>query len=155
MANIWSWMISKRPAGHSLRSRGSYVRQWMGHHRFTCSSLNPLLDYCWLSSNGPEEKIQWNMMTSSNGNIFCVTGPLSLVTGEFPSQRPVTRSFDVFFDLRLNKRLSKQSWGWWFRPSPSLWRHCNDQAVYNHLVTMLVAHLENQYAFYSPFAPFE
>ena len=33
------------------------------------------------------------------------------VTGEFPSQRPVTRSFDVFFDLRLNKRLSKQSWG--------------------------------------------
>ena len=39
---------------------------------------------------------------------------------------PMTRSFDVFFDLRLNKRLSKESWGWWFemllRP---LWRHCN------------------------------
>ena len=31
------------------------------------------------------------------------------VTGEFPSQRPMTRSFDVFFDLRLNKRLSEQS----------------------------------------------
>ena len=31
------------------------------------------------------------------------------VTGGFPSQRPVTRSFDVFFDLRLNKQLSKQS----------------------------------------------
>ena len=30
------------------------------------------------------------------------------------SQRPVTRSFDVFFYLRLNKRLSKQSSGWWF-----------------------------------------
>ena len=30
-----------------------------------------------------------------------------LVTGEFPTQRPVTRSFDAFFDLRLNKRLSK------------------------------------------------
>ena len=29
-------------------------------------------------------------------------------------KRPVTRSFDVFFDLRLNKCLSKQSWGWWF-----------------------------------------
>ena len=38
----------------------------------------------------------------------------SPVTGEFPAQRPVTRSFDVFFDLRQNKRLSKQSWGWWF-----------------------------------------
>ena len=34
--------------------------------------------------------------------------------------------FDVFFDLRMNKRLSKQSWGWWFEtPSCSLWRHCN------------------------------
>ena len=42
------------------------------------------------------------------------------------SQRPVTRSFDVFFDLRLNKRLSKQSWGWWFETLPwSLWRHWN------------------------------
>ena len=36
------------------------------------------------------------------------------VNGEFPTQRPMTRSFDVFFDLRQNKRLSKQSWGWWF-----------------------------------------
>ena len=66
------------------------------------------------------------MMTSSNGNIFRVTGTLcgnSPVTG---SQRPVTRSFDAFFDLGLNKRLSKQSWGWWPEmPSRSLWRHCN------------------------------
>ena len=38
----------------------------------------------------------------------------SPVTGEFPARRPVTRSFDVFFDLRLNKWLRKQSWGWWF-----------------------------------------
>ena len=38
----------------------------------------------------------------------------------------MTRSFDVFFDLRLYIRLSKQSWGWWFEtPSRSLWRHCN------------------------------
>ena len=70
------------------------------------------------------------MMTSSNGNIFHVTGPLcgnSPVTGEFPSQRPVTRSFDVFCP---NKRLSKQSWGWWFEtPSGSLWRHCNVTAI--------------------------
>ena len=33
----------------------------------------------------------------------------SPVTGEFPSLRPVTRSFDVFIDLRRNKRLSEQS----------------------------------------------
>ena len=31
------------------------------------------------------------------------------VTGEFPSQRPVKRSFDVFFDLRPNKRLGQDT----------------------------------------------
>ena len=56
---------------------------------------------------------------------FCAGN--SPVTGEFPAQRPETRSFDVFFDLRLNKRLSKQSWGWWFETlSRPLWRHCNE-----------------------------
>ena len=69
------------------------------------------------------------MMTSSNGIIFRVTGPLCgefTGPGEFPTQRPVTRSFDVFFDLRLNKWLSKQPWGWWIEtPSWSLWRQCN------------------------------
>ena len=68
-------------------------------------------------------------MTSSNGNIFRVTGPLCgefTGPGEIPTQRPVTRSFDVFFDLRLYKRLSKQSWGWWFETlSHPLWRHRN------------------------------
>ena len=39
----------------------------------------------------------------------------SPVTGEFSSQRPVTRYFDVFFDLRQKKRLSKQSWGLFLR----------------------------------------
>ena len=50
----------------------------------------------------------------------------SPVTGEFPTQRPVTRSFDVFFDQLLNKRLSKQWWGWWFEtPSRPVWHHWN------------------------------
>ena len=70
-------------------------------------------------------------MTSSNGNIFRVTVPLCgefTGPGEFPAQRSVTRSFDVFFDLRLNKRLNKQPWGWWFEtPSWSLWRQCNEK----------------------------
>ena len=69
------------------------------------------------------------MMTSSSGSIFRVTDPLFgefTGTGEFPTQRSVTRSFDVFFDLRLNERLSKQPWGWSFEMlSWSLWRHCN------------------------------
>ena len=70
------------------------------------------------------------MMTSSNGNIFRVTGPFCgefTGPGEFPTQRPVARSFDVYFDLRLNKRLCKQSWGWWFETLLCpLWRHSND-----------------------------
>ena len=55
-----------------------------------------------------------SMMTSSNGNIsalLAICAGNSPVPGEFPTQWPVARSFDVFFDLRLNKRLSKQSWG--------------------------------------------
>ena len=49
------------------------------------------------------------------------------VTGRFPSQRPVTRSFDMSFDLHLNKRLSKDSRCRWFEtPSRSIWRHCNN-----------------------------
>ena len=76
----------------------------------------------------------WNiMMTSSNGSIFRVTDPLcgnSPVTGEFPLQRPVTRSFKVFFDLRLNKRLNKQSRRLWFETrSRSLWRHCDIRII--------------------------
>ena len=64
------------------------------------------------------------------------------MTGEFPAQGPVTRSFGVFFDLLLNKRLSKQSWGSWFDTSShSLWRHCNADEVhspisYEIIVTM-------------------
>ena len=55
---------------------------------------------------------------------FCVGN--SPVTDEFPTQRPVKQSFAVFFHLRLNKRLGKQSYGWWFEtPSCPLWRHRN------------------------------
>ena len=71
-----------------------------------------------------------DMMTSSNGNIFRVTGHLC---GEFTGPRwiPHTKAsgagFDVFFDLGLNKRLSKQWWGWWFETlSRLLWRHRNE-----------------------------
>ena len=58
--------------------------------------------------------------------LLAICAGNSPVPGEFPAQRPVTQSFDVFFDLRLNKRLSKQSWGWWFETlSRPLWRQRN------------------------------
>ena len=66
------------------------------------------------------------MMTSSNGFFFAllaICARNSPAIGEFPAQRPMTRSFDVFIDLRLNKRR-----GWWFEtPWHPLWRHCDGQ----------------------------
>ena len=64
------------------------------------------------------------METFSTLLAFCAGN--SLVTGEFPAQRPLTRSFYVFFDLRLKQQLSKQWRRWWFETrSCSIWRHCN------------------------------
>ena len=68
------------------------------------------------------------METISASLVICAGN--SSVTSEFPAQRPVTRSFDVFFYLRLNKRFSKQWRGWWFKtPWCPLWRHCNEYAL--------------------------
>ena len=61
--------------------------------------------------------------------LLAICAGNSPVSGEFPAQRPVTQSFDVFFDARLIKRLSKHSRGWWFETlSHPLWRHRNDEA---------------------------
>ena len=71
--------------------------------------------------------LRHQMETFSTLLAFCAGN--SPVTGEFPSQRPVTWSFDVFIDLRLNERLCKQSRRWWFEtPSHPLWCHCNVSA---------------------------
>ena len=73
----------------------------------------------------------WRHQMETFSALLAIWAGNSLFTGEFPTQRPVTRSFDVFFDLRLNKRLSKQSWGWWFEtPLRSVWRHCNELGKY-------------------------
>ena len=71
------------------------------------------------------------METFSTLLALCV-GNLA-VTGEFPAQKPVMQSFDVFFNLHLNKGLSKQPLGWWFETAMrSLWRQCND-ALCDHV----------------------
>ena len=61
---------------------------------------------------------------------FCVLLAIcagnSPVTDEFPAQRPVKRSFDVFFDLDPNKRLTKSGGLWLETPTRPLWRHCNE-----------------------------
>ena len=68
----------------------------------------------------------WRHQMETFSALLVICAGNSPVPGEFPTQRPVTRGFHVFFDLRLNKRLSKQSWGWWFETlSRPLWRHRN------------------------------
>ena len=99
---------------------------------YLCWSMFRDLIKLWVGWGGRSATLlQIYMMTSSNGNIsalLAICAGNSPVTGEFPTQRPVTQSFDVFFDLHPNKWLSKQWWSRWFEtPLCPLWRHRNDQ----------------------------
>ena len=77
----------------------------------------------------------WRHQMEAFSVLLALCAGNSPVTDEFLTQRPVMRSFDAFFDLRLNKRLSKHSWGWWFEaPSHPLWHHCNDIILNNWCV---------------------
>ena len=99
---------------------------WTGTHPFKCYAhicTGPKLGY-----QGTCTWWRHQMKTFPALLAICVGN--SPVPGEFPTQRPVTRNFDVFFDLRLNKRLRKQSWGWWFGMSlHPLWSHCNEKCL--------------------------
>ena len=103
----WSWMID----WHPFRSMPII---WTGLYIRTNHVCN-LQHESW-----------WRHKMETFSALLAICAGNSPVTGEFPAQRPATRSFDVFFELWLNKRLSKQLWGWWFEtPSRPLWRHCN------------------------------
>ena len=85
-------------------------------------------------------KSWWRHQMETFFALLAICAGNSPVPDEFPTQRPVTRSFYVFFDLRSNKRLSKQWRGWWFETqSCPLWRHRNDciriLASWNHHLT--------------------
>ena len=68
----------------------------------------------------------WRHQMETFSALLAICAGNSPITGEFPSQRPVSRKFVVFFDLRLNERLSKQLQVWWCETlSRLLWRHCN------------------------------
>ena len=96
---------------HNLNSQGTSISRLQGRAARWPSCFS--------------EKSWWRHQMETFSALLALCAGNSPATGEFPAQRPVTRSFDVFFDLRLNERLSKQSWGWWFEtPSRTLWRHC-------------------------------
>ena len=114
---------------HGLKHIAPYVQQHITPCTVVITSL--LVREKPLEAPASADVIKWKH--------FRIIGPLwgnSQIISGFPSQRPVVRSFDVFFDLRLNKRLSKQSRPRWFKTSScSLWRHCK------WLSTILVSYL--------------
>ena len=77
----------------------------------------------------------WRHQMETFSALLDICAGNSPVPDEFPIQRPLTRSFDVFFDVHPNKQFSKQWWGWWINtPSCPLWRHRNDRArFYNYV----------------------
>ena len=75
---------------------------------FSGAYSTAMLDWC---SGNAKNQPRWHNQMETFSALLAICAGNSPVTGEFPAQRPVTRSFDVFFELRLNKRLSKQWWG--------------------------------------------
>ena len=110
----------------------------------TSLSISSLTDWLICQSTLPaSDKQPVFMMTSSNGTfsaLLAICAWNSRVPSEFSAQRPMTRSFGVFFNLRLNKRLSKQSWCWRFKtPLRPLWRHCNERHVSQTWIILIPA----------------
>ena len=110
---------------HGVLDLGDHLISWWP---VTCRHTT----FTWFNLDSSWAWWRHQMATFSALLAFCVGN--SPVTCEFPAQRPVTQSFDVFFDLCLNKRLSKQTWACWFEmPSHSLWRHCNEADTQIHI----------------------
>ena len=116
--------VAPKNGGNSNRSHEptKYCNWVSGNPTYQCSN-QPITKGSW-----------WRHQMETLSALLAICAGNSPVTGEFPTRRPVTRSFVVFFDLRLNKRLNKQSWGWWSEtPLCPLWRHCNEcQQIGNH-----------------------
>ena len=110
----------------------SHVKTWL------MINIHPITDQWHIGSPW------WRHQMETFSALLAICAGNSPVPGEFPTQRPVTRSFDVYFDLRPNKRLSKHSWGWWFEtPSRPLWCHRN--ASMNRLLDFYVIHNHHIY----------
>ena len=108
------WWRKKRIRGHKTLQ---LLKQ------FACSYVSSKLKwYPWHNFT------LWRHRMGTFSALLAICAGNSPVPGEFPTQRPVTRSFDVYFDLCPNERLSKHSWGWWLEMPPRpLWCHRNER----------------------------
>ena len=119
--SVWQEFVNN---GNPLSAKPDQMRL----HDLTCEMTSDSWRYVGPNNNTWSMAESWwlHQMEILSALLRICAGN-SPITGEFTVQRPVTRSFDVFFYLRLNKRSNKQSWGWWFEtPSHPLWRNCND-----------------------------
>ena len=124
---LYLWMINVKS-----RNVGMMVWRWSRVKLISFTADNHQMVTQWYFWHGPPSRWRHQMET-----YFHITGPLwgkPPVNDGFPSQRPVTRTFGVFFELHLNKRLSKQSRSWWLEtPSRSLWCYCNVITTFQHV----------------------
>ena len=130
------WYVITHPMPTFFNQTAVEVGTWMNNHTplfnvdiitYPCPKSDAGLAS--LIKRGHWEKFPrpwWRYQMETFSALLAHCEGNSPVTSGFPSQRPVTRSFDVVFDLRLNKRLSKPSRRRCFEtPSRSLWRHRN------------------------------
>ena len=126
---IWRNMVIL----HSKLIRGTvhYTTKFSGWYLNLLNSWTGNVNHQTWASRASWPFTWWRRQMKSFSALLAICAGNSPVTGEFPAQRSVTRSSDVFFDLLLNKRVSKQWWGWWFE-TPSrrpLLRHCDVQTM--------------------------
>ena len=123
MLKIWGLSIKS----HEIIMTDYSVKHWTHfceNHQSSEHSSTNIVNYPQVHKKW---NTRWNLQMETSSMLLALCEGNSPVTGEFPSQRPVAWSFDVFFDLCQNKRLSKQSRNMWFEmPSHPLWRHCNE-----------------------------
>ena len=104
-----------------------YVQPW---NIVICNRCHPW-NMKYINKKTEYNKTWWRHQMETFSALLAIYAGNSPVSGEFLAQRPVTQSFDVFFNPRLIKRLSKHSWGWWFQTlSCPLWRHRNENRVH-------------------------
>ena len=130
-----SYIIYHQPVASYMTSYHPYIIfPWYGspsialRQDYVKSMIYTIQTHPWLSVS----TTWWRHQMETLSALLAICAGNSPVPGEFPAQRPVTRSFDVFLDLHPNKRLSKQRWGWWFETlSCPLWRHRNETYLYD------------------------
>ena len=157
VCKICFWKCYPQNGGHFVQTRGMLTLDFLSNIRL-CLETEVRYNWKWVGFKASEAQVGytdfddaawWRHQMEIFSALLALCAENSPVAGEFPTQRPVTRSFEVFFDLRLNNRLRKQSWGWWFETlSCPLWRHCNECNIYHQLLTQDIAWLPWYVIFY-------